>query len=163
MFWKDLKIKVTKGELIISNHVETADWYLLGVGGARGATHTHWLGLTQLQFTGKSLSRHQDLHWSQRILAPLLESTIEMKILWTEIRYVKSAARLLDRNCVNKGGLDLSKEVLWVSVGQRTVDLQAVKVWGQQKILPIGPAQVKRVRTGPFSKIFLLTSKFDSL
>ena len=29
-FGKVLKIKVTKGELIISNHVETADQYLLG-------------------------------------------------------------------------------------------------------------------------------------
>ena len=34
-FGKVLKIKVTKGELIISNHVEMADQYLLG--GARGA------------------------------------------------------------------------------------------------------------------------------
>ena len=36
-----------------------------------------------------------------------------------EIKCIKSAARLLDRNCVNKGGLDLSKEVLWVSVDHR--------------------------------------------
>ena len=48
-----------------------------------------------------------------------------------EIKYLKSAARLLDRDYVNKGGLDLSKEVLWVSVGQRAADLQAVKVEGQ--------------------------------
>ena len=34
-----------------------------------------------------------------------------------EIKYIKSAARLLDRVWVNKGGFDLSKEVLWVSVG----------------------------------------------
>ena len=33
-----MKLKVTKGELIISNNVETADQYLLG--GARGAPHT---------------------------------------------------------------------------------------------------------------------------
>ena len=33
-----------------------------------------------------------------------------------EIKYIKSAVRLLNRNCVNEGGLDLSKEVLWVSV-----------------------------------------------
>ena len=36
-----------------------------------------------------------------------------------EIRCIKSAARLLDIDCVNKEGLDLSKEVMWVSVGQR--------------------------------------------
>ena len=49
-----------------------------------------------------------------------------------EIKYIKSAARILNRNCVNKGGLDLSKNVLWVSVGQRAADLQAVKVGGQK-------------------------------
>ena len=45
-----------------------------------------------------------------------------------EIKYSKSAARVLNTNCVNKGGLDLSKNVLWVSVGQGVADLQAVKV-----------------------------------
>ena len=29
-----------------------------------------------------------------------------MGLLWMEIKYVKSAARLLDRDGVNKGGLD---------------------------------------------------------
>ena len=42
-----------------------------------------------------------------------------------EIEYIKSAARVLDKNCVNKGGLDLSKEILWVSVGQRGANLEA--------------------------------------
>ena len=50
-----------------------------------------------------------------------------------EIKYIKSAARVLKRDCVNKGGLDLFKEVLWVSVGQRASDQQAVKVGGQKK------------------------------
>ena len=50
-----------------------------------------------------------------------------------EIRYIKSAARVLDRDCVNKGGLDLFKEVLWVSLGQGTAELQVVKVWGKKK------------------------------
>ena len=54
-----------------------------------------------------------------------------------EIKYIKSAARVLNRNCVNKGGLDLSKNVLWVSVGQGAADL--FKVGGQKKILLIGP------------------------
>ena len=47
-----------------------------------------------------------------------------------EMKYVKSAARLLDRNFVNRKGLDLTKDVLWVSVGQRAAGLQAVKVRG---------------------------------
>ena len=51
----------------------------------------------------------------------------------------RDAARLLNIDCVNKGGLDLSKEVLWVSVNQRAVELTAVKVAGQKKILPISP------------------------
>ena len=61
---------------------------------------------------------------------PYLINTIEIRSLWMEIKYVKSAARLLNRVWVNKGGLDLFKEVLWVSVGQRAAELQAVKVGG---------------------------------
>ena len=38
------------------------------------------------------------------------------------------------------GGLDLSKEVLRVSVGLRAAELPAVKVGGRKK-LPLGPAQ----------------------
>ena len=71
-----------------------------------------------------------------------------------EIKCIKSAARLLNIDCVNKGGLDLSKEVLWVSVGQRAAVLQAVKVGGQKKILPISPARAIRVRTGAIGRIF---------
>ena len=48
-----------------------------------------------------------------------------------EIKYLKSAARVLGRECTSKGGLDLSKEVLWVSLGHRTTKLQAVKVAGR--------------------------------
>ena len=50
-----------------------------------------------------------------------------------EMKYIKSAARVLNRNCVNKGGLDLSKSVLWVSIGQGAANLWAVKVGGQKK------------------------------
>ena len=49
------------------------------------------------------------------------------------MKYIKSAARLLDRNYVNRRGLDLSKEVLWVSVDQRVAELWAVKD-GDKKI-----------------------------
>ena len=64
-----------------------------------------------------------------------------------EIKYIKSAARVLNKKFVNKGGLDLSKNVLWVSVGQGAADLRAVKVGGQKKILPIGSLQAKGART----------------
>ena len=49
-----------------------------------------------------------------------------------EIEYIKSAARFLNRHCFNKGDLDLSKNVLWVSVGQGVADLRAVKAGGQK-------------------------------
>ena len=73
------------------------------------------------------------------------ENTIKMRVLWTEIKCIKSDARLLNRNRFNKGGLDLSKEVLWVSVGQRAAELLTVKV-----------------RAGPIGRVFLMTSNFDS-
>ena len=71
-----------------------------------------------------------------------------------EIKCVKSATRLLDRIWVNKGGLDLSKEVLWVSLGQRAAELWAVKVGGQKKILPIAPVRTRITCAGPFGRIF---------
>ena len=71
-----------------------------------------------------------------------------------KIRCIKSAARLLNIDCVNKGSLDLSKEVLWVSVGQRAAVLQAVKVGGQKKILPISPVRAKRVQPGRSANFF---------
>ena len=86
--------------------------------------------------------------------APLLINPIQMRVLWTEMKYLKSAARLLNRECASKGGLDLSKEVLWVSVSQRVAELQAVKVGGWKKILPRGLVRAKRVRTGPLSRFF---------
>ena len=42
--------------------------------------------------------------------------------------YFKNTDSLSDRNYVNRGGLDLSKGVMQVSVGQRTAKLHAVKV-----------------------------------
>ena len=45
-----------------------------------------------------------------------------------EMKYIKSASILLDRDCVNKRGLDLSKEVLRVFVGQRAAKLWSVKL-----------------------------------
>ena len=69
-------------------------------------------------------------------------------------KHHKSSARLLVRDFINKPGLDLCKEVLWGSVGQRAAVLQAVKVGGQKKILPISPARAIRVRTGAIGRIF---------
>ena len=71
-----------------------------------------------------------------------------------EIKYIKSAARVLNRDCVNKGGLDVSKNVLWVSVGQRAADLRAVKVGDQKKILPLSPVQTCFAHARPINRIF---------
>ena len=54
----------------------------------------------------------------------------------------------MDRHWVNKGGLDLSKEVLWVSVDQRAADVQAVNVGGLKKSLPTGPGPTWSSRPG---------------
>ena len=89
--------------------------------------------------------------------APLLINTIEMRVLWMEIKYIKSASRLLDRAWVNKGGLDLSKEVLWVSVGQRAAEQPAIKVGGQKKILPSGPVRTRFACAGPLGRFFSQT------
>ena len=71
-----------------------------------------------------------------------------------EIKYIKSAARVLNRACINKGGLDLLENVLWVSVSQGVADLQAVKVGGLKKNWPFGPARATRVRDRPRGRIF---------
>ena len=83
-----------------------------------------------------------------------------MRVLWMEIKYIKSTSRLLDRAWVNKGGLDLLKEVLWVSVGQRAAELPAIKVGGQKKILQNGPAQASRFQTRQSDRNFFQTSNF---
>ena len=55
------------------------------------------------------------------------------------MKLLKSVARLLKRFYVVWQGLDLSKEVLWVSLGQRAVNLSAVKVGGLKKISATRP------------------------
>ena len=79
-----------------------------------------------------------------------------------EIRYIKSAARVLNRNCVNKRGLDLSKNVLWVSVGQGAADLRAVKVGGLKKKSAIRPYAGYSGSRPAAQQNFFLTSNFDS-
>ena len=56
-----------------------------------------------------------------------------MKLRRISLTEIPLCAGLLYRDCVNRGGLDLSKEVLWVSVGQGAAEIRAVKVGGQKK------------------------------
>ena len=75
-----------------------------------------------------------------------------------EIKYIKSAARPLKRGYVNKGGLDLSKEILWpwISVGQRAEELSKLEV---KEILPLGLFQTCFVLAGPSGRIFFSCQK----
>ena len=77
-----------------------------------------------------------------------------------EIKYIKSAARVLNRNCVNKRGLDLSKNVLWVSVGQGAADLRAVKVGGQKNSAARPVSNPSSPRRAEWPNFFQ-TSNFD--
>ena len=86
-----------------------------------------------------------------------------MRSLWMELKYIKSTARLLNRVWVNKGGLDLSKEVLWVSVGQRAADLRTVKVGGHQKKSADRPIAGEVGSNLADWQNFFLTFNFDSL
>ena len=79
-----------------------------------------------------------------------------------EMKYIKSAAKVLNRDCVNKGGLDLSKNVLWVSVGQGAANLRAVKVGGQKKNSADRPTRGQSEFEPARSAEFFLTSNFDS-
>ena len=72
---------------------------------------------------------HEERKWVSHLYSysrwkwhPYEISAIKMRVFWTVIKYLKSAARLLDRDYVNLGGLDFSKEVLWVSVVQRAAE-----------------------------------------
>ena len=78
------------------------------------------------------------------------------------IKYIKSTARILNRVFVNKGGLDLSKSVLWVSVGQGAADLRVVKVGGQKKNSADQPGSNPLRPRGPIGRFFFQTSNFDS-
>ena len=71
-----------------------------------------------------------------------------------EMKCIKSVARVSNKNCVNKGDLDLSKNVLWVSVGQGVADLQAVKVECQKRFLPISRVRAPFARNEPIGRIF---------
>ena len=86
-----------------------------------------------------------------------------MRVIWMEIKCIKSAARLLDRDWVNIEGLDLSKEVLWVSVGQLAAKLQAVKVEEWSYSLGIKPGPPLSAATLARWQNFFQISNFDSL
>ena len=78
------------------------------------------------------------------------------------MKYFKSATRLFNRDCVNRKGLYLFKEVQWVSVGQRAAELPSIKFGGLKKNSANRPGLVSLVRSWPSSKNFIFTANFDS-
>ena len=83
-----------------------------------------------------------------------LINTIEIRSLSMKMKCFKSAAWLLEKIWINKRDLNLSREVMLVSAGQRIAELQAVKVGSQKKNFAACP--------GPISRIFFFISNFDS-
>ena len=56
-----------------------------------------------------------------------------------EITYLKSAARLLNRDWANRRGLDLSRELLWVSVGLKGSRATSHQSWKFEKNSVVQP------------------------
>ena len=71
-----------------------------------------------------------------------------------EIKYIYSCAKLLYRNSVNKRGLDLFKEVLWVFLGQREAELRAVKVGDKKKFCQLARRGLSRFKPGRSAEFF---------
>ena len=64
---------------------------------------------------------------------------MEMGSFWQSKTYLKNTASFLDRDYVNRRGLDLSKKVQQIYVASWTAKLQAIKVRDLKKILLLGP------------------------
>ena len=103
-----------------------------------------WSSFYSTMYYFKTLSKNFKMPFLQKWSIFLLQiqapktaayyiSPIEIGVFWLKIKCLKSATRLLNRVCVGRRGLDLSKEVLWVSVCQRAAKLPAGKVGGLKK------------------------------
>ena len=89
-------------------------------------------------------------------------SPIEIGVFWLGIKCLKSATKLLNRVSVGRGGLDLYKEVLWVSVCQRAAELPAGKVGGLKKNSATRPGAGESVSNPAAWQNFFQTSNFAS-
>ena len=67
------------------------------------------------------------------------------------------------RDCVNRGDPLLSKEVLWVFVGQKTAKVQAVKIGDLKKILSLGLSSGFKPRIMGSSRKFDRPQLYSSL
>ena len=92
----------------------------------------------------------------------LLHKPYWNKGIFTGDKCLKSAIRLLKRVCVGQQGLDLSKEVLWVSVCQRAAKLPAGKVGGLKKNSTMRPGAGESVSNLAAWQNIFQTSNFAS-
>ena len=89
--------------------------------------------------------------WKMNI-APLQNKPyVNLVSLWKQNLSTKFCPSYNLEVCL-KRSLDLSKEVLWVSVGQTAAKLWAIKVRGLKKILPLGQSGTPRERPGVDSR-----------
>ena len=79
-------------------------------------------------------------------MAPLLNEPYVNKVTLTEHNLYQKSYKSSELNLCLLGGWDLSKQALWVSVEQLAAKLQAVKVGGLKKILPLCRPRATRVR-----------------
>ena len=95
-----------------------------------------------------------------------------MRIFWMGMKYLKNTARLLDWDYVNRRGWDLSKEVVWVSVGQKAAELPDIKVGSLKKYsaiqlfrkIEISCVDIVSVQeSSSIFKVFYLRSKYPRL
>ena len=100
------------------------------------------------------INRHESYTRGKKDIPPYYISPIEMKSLWQTITCIKSPSIPLNLTCVCWRSWDLSKEVLWVSVGQLASKLQALNVQGLKKILPISGPRATQVRIGRSAEFF---------
>ena len=72
-----------------------------------------------------------------------------------EIKHLKSATRLLNKDCVNRGSLDLFKVVMWVSVGQFAAELPKAGVKRKSSIYSLKNVEYS-------SNVLIITAKFKT-
>ena len=92
------------------------------------------------------------------IMSPLLNKPCVNEIILKEQKLTKNAASLIVRDSVNREGLDLSKEILRVSVGQRAEKLLSVKFEGMKKKKFCHSARVEPTRASPKFESWMILS-----
>ena len=110
---------------------------------------------------GLTFWQQKDLQIGPTKTAPLLISTIEIRVLWMVTKHHKSAARILDRDCINRRGSVLSEEVLWVFVYQRAANIYQLSKLEVKKKFAERPGSNLLRQYQADRQNFFQTSNFD--